>query len=89
LRTRTARRGEVEALRRGPKQAELAKRIETGLYAAERVHRSQDTTQDATDKLAPQLRRDLRWIVMDITSETVMEIQQYAREPISLDQNHR
>ena len=40
---------------------ELAKRIEAGLYAAERLRRA----DDATDKLSAQLRRDLRWIVRD------------------------
>ncbi len=49
------------ALLNAEEEVELAKRIEAGLYAAERVHRS----QDATHKLSPQLRRDLRWIVRD------------------------
>ena len=53
------------ALLNAEEEVELAKRIEAGLYAAERVRRSQDATQDATDKLSPQLRRDLRWIVRD------------------------
>jgi len=53
------------ALLNAEEEVELAKRIEAGLYAAERVHRSQDSTQDAIDKLSPQLRRDLRWIVRD------------------------
>jgi RNA polymerase primary sigma factor len=39
----------------------LATRIEAGLYAAERVRRA----QDVTDELSPQLRRDLRWIMLD------------------------
>lgn len=42
-------------------EVELAKRIEAGLYAAERVRRAEETTE----KLSPQLRRDLRWIVRD------------------------
>jgi RNA polymerase primary sigma factor len=42
-------------------EVELAKRIEAGLYAAERVRRA----EDATEQLSPQLRRDLRWIVRD------------------------
>ena len=42
-------------------EVELAKRIEAGLYAAERVRRA----EDATEKLSPQLRRDLHWIVRD------------------------
>ncbi|MGH4001736.1 MAG: DUF5994 family protein, partial [Pseudonocardiaceae bacterium] len=49
------------ALLKAEQEVELAKRIEAGLYAAERVHRS----EDATEKLFPQLRRDLRWIVRD------------------------
>jgi RNA polymerase primary sigma factor len=53
------------ALLNAEEEVELAKRIEAGLYAAERVRRSQDATQDATDELSPQLRRDLRWIVRD------------------------
>jgi RNA polymerase primary sigma factor len=39
----------------------LAQRIEAGLYAAERLHRA----ADSTEKLSPQLRRDLGWIVGD------------------------
>ncbi len=42
-------------------EVELAKRIEAGLYAAERVRRA----EDPTEKLSPQLRRDLRWIIRD------------------------
>jgi RNA polymerase primary sigma factor len=49
------------ALLNAEEEVELAKRIEAGLYAAERVRRS----EDATDKLSPQLRRDLRWIIRD------------------------
>ena len=49
------------ALLNAEEEVELAKRIEAGLYAAERVHKS----QDATDTLSPQLRQDLRWIVRD------------------------
>ena len=49
------------ALLNAEEEVELAKRIEAGLYAAERVRR----TEDATEKLSPQLRRDLRWIVRD------------------------
>ena len=40
---------------------ELAKRIEAGLYAAERMRGS----IDIGEKVSPQLRRDLRWIVCD------------------------
>jgi RNA polymerase primary sigma factor len=49
------------ALLNAEEEVELAKRIEAGLYAAERVRR----TEDSADKLSPQLRRDLRWIVRD------------------------
>jgi RNA polymerase primary sigma factor len=49
------------ALLNAEEEVELAKRIEAGLYAAERVRKAEDTT----DKLTPQLRRDLRWIVRD------------------------
>ncbi len=49
------------ALLNAEEEVELAKRIEAGLYAAERVRR----TDDSIDKFAPQLRRDLRWIVRD------------------------
>jgi RNA polymerase primary sigma factor len=49
------------ALLNAEEEVELAKRIEAGLYAAERVRRA----EDATDKLSPQMRRDLRWIVRD------------------------
>ncbi|MDQ4031230.1 MAG: sigma-70 family RNA polymerase sigma factor, partial [Actinomycetota bacterium] len=49
------------ALLNAEEEVELATRIEAGLYAAERVRRS----DDVTEKLSPQLRRDLRWIVRD------------------------
>ena len=49
------------ALLNAEEEVELAKRIEAGLYAAERVRPAEGTT----DKLTPQLRRDLRWIVRD------------------------
>src|SRR5207248_7687746 len=49
------------ALLNAEEEVELAKRIEAGLYAAERVRR----TEDSTEKLSPQMRRDLRWIVRD------------------------
>ncbi len=49
------------ALLNAEEEVTLAKRIEAGLYAAERVRRA----EDATGKLSPQLRRDLRWIVRD------------------------
>jgi RNA polymerase primary sigma factor len=49
------------ALLNAEEEVELAKRIEAGLYAADRVRKTEDTG----DKLSPQLRRDLRWIVRD------------------------
>ncbi|MGI5501618.1 RNA polymerase sigma factor [Lentzea sp. CA-135723] len=49
------------ALLNAEEEVELAKRIEAGLYAAERVRRS----EEEAEKLTPQLRRDLRWIVRD------------------------
>ncbi|MBA2472506.1 MAG: RNA polymerase sigma factor [Pseudonocardiales bacterium] len=52
--------GKIALLNAG-EEVELAKRIEAGLYAAERVRRS----EDVTDKLSMQLRRDLCWIVRD------------------------
>ncbi|MGH3872853.1 MAG: RNA polymerase sigma factor [Pseudonocardiaceae bacterium] len=53
------------ALLNAEEEVELAKRIEAGLYAAERVRRGEDSTEKPTEKLSPQLRRDLRWIVRD------------------------
>jgi RNA polymerase primary sigma factor len=49
------------ALLNAEEEVELAKRIEAGLYAAERMRR----TIDAGEKVSPQMRRDLRWIVRD------------------------
>jgi RNA polymerase primary sigma factor len=49
------------ALLNAEEEVELAKRIEAGLYAAERLRKMADTDKAA----APQLRRDLRWIVRD------------------------
>ena len=49
------------ALLNAEEEVELAKRIEAGLFAAERVRRAEDFAQ----KLSSQLRRDLRWIVRD------------------------
>ncbi len=49
------------ALLNAEEEVVLATRIEAGLYAAERVRRA----EDVTEKLSPQLRRDLRWIVRD------------------------
>jgi RNA polymerase primary sigma factor len=50
------------ALLNAEEEVELAKRIEAGLYAAERVRKAEE---ESAEKLAPQLRRDLRWIVRD------------------------
>ncbi|MQA09107.1 MAG: RNA polymerase sigma factor [Pseudonocardiaceae bacterium] len=49
------------ALLNAEEEVELAKRIEAGLYAAERVR----TIEEQGEKLQPQMRRDLRWIVRD------------------------
>jgi RNA polymerase primary sigma factor len=49
------------ALLNAEEEVDLAKRIEAGLYSAERLRQADDTAE----KLAQQLRRDLRWIVRD------------------------
>ncbi|HEU5006412.1 MAG TPA: RNA polymerase sigma factor [Jatrophihabitantaceae bacterium] len=49
------------ALLNAEEEVDLAKRIEAGLYAAERLRIAEETNE----KLATQLRRDLRWIVRD------------------------
>ncbi|MDQ2882838.1 MAG: RNA polymerase sigma factor [Actinomycetota bacterium] len=49
------------ALLNAEQEVELAARIEAGLYAAERVRQ----TEDSTAKLSAHMRRDLRWIVGD------------------------
>nr|WP_042180949.1 RNA polymerase sigma factor [Kibdelosporangium sp. MJ126-NF4]CEL14705.1 RNA polymerase sigma factor RpoD [Kibdelosporangium sp. MJ126-NF4]CTQ96665.1 RNA polymerase sigma factor RpoD [Kibdelosporangium sp. MJ126-NF4] len=49
------------ALLNAEEEVELAKRIEAGLYAAERVRKA----EEESEKLTPQMRRDLRWIVRD------------------------
>ena len=49
------------ALLNAEEEVELAKRIEAGLYAAERVR----AAEDEGEKLPTQLRRDLKWIVRD------------------------
>jgi RNA polymerase primary sigma factor len=49
------------ALLSAEQEVELAKRIEAGLYAAERLRRS----HDATEKPSSQLSWDLRWIIRD------------------------
>ena len=49
------------ALLNAEEEVDLAKRIEAGLYAAERLRQA----EEAHEKLAMQVRRDLRWIVRD------------------------
>jgi RNA polymerase primary sigma factor len=49
------------ALLNAEEEVDLAKRIEAGLYGAERLRQAEETTE----KLATQMRRDLRWIVRD------------------------
>jgi RNA polymerase primary sigma factor len=49
------------ALLTAEQEVQLGRRIEAGLYAAERQRRA----QEATETLPPQLHRDLRWIVRD------------------------
>ncbi|HEX5493132.1 MAG TPA: RNA polymerase sigma factor [Mycobacteriales bacterium] len=49
------------ALLNAEEEVELAKRIEAGLYAAERLRK----VEDDRHRLSPQLRRDLNWIVRD------------------------
>ncbi|MGN6605900.1 MAG: sigma-70 family RNA polymerase sigma factor, partial [Jatrophihabitans sp.] len=49
------------ALLNAEEEVDLAKRIEAGLYAAERLRQA----DESNEKLSTQLRRDLRWIVRD------------------------
>jgi RNA polymerase primary sigma factor len=49
------------ALLNAEEEVDLAKRIEAGLYAAERMRQA----DEANEKLVLQMRRDLRWIVRD------------------------
>jgi RNA polymerase primary sigma factor len=49
------------ALLNAEQEVQLAWRIEAGLFAAERL----DKAEHGAEKLSPQLRRDLRWIVRD------------------------
>jgi RNA polymerase primary sigma factor len=49
------------ALLNAEEEVDLAKRIEAGLYAAERLRQA----DEANEKLTVQMRRDLRWIVRD------------------------
>ncbi|HEY4458747.1 MAG TPA: RNA polymerase sigma factor [Pseudonocardiaceae bacterium] len=49
------------ALLNAEEEVELAKRIEAGLYAAERVRKAEDDNE----KFPTQMRRDLNWIIRD------------------------
>jgi len=49
------------ALLNAEEEVELAKRIEAGLYAAERVRKMSESDKASS----PQMRRDLNWIVRD------------------------
>jgi RNA polymerase primary sigma factor len=49
------------ALLNAEEEVDLAKRIEAGLYAAERLRQA----EEKSEKLAMQMKRDLRWIVRD------------------------
>ena len=49
------------ALLNAEEEVDLAKRIEAGLYAAERLRQA----EELSEKLAMQVKRDLRWIVRD------------------------
>ena len=49
------------ALLNAEEEVDLAKRIEAGLYGAERLRQA----EEANEKLVLQMRRDLRWIVRD------------------------
>ncbi|MGY1839782.1 RNA polymerase sigma factor [Modestobacter sp. SYSU DS0903] len=49
------------ALLTAEEEVDLAKRIEAGLYGAERLRQVEEENQ----KLSPQMRRDLNWIVRD------------------------
>ncbi|MGY2082503.1 RNA polymerase sigma factor [Blastococcus sp. SYSU DS0539] len=49
------------ALLNAEEEVDLAKRIEAGLYGSERLRQAEEEGQ----KLSPQMRRDLNWIVRD------------------------
>jgi RNA polymerase primary sigma factor len=49
------------ALLNAEEEVDLAKRIEAGLYSSERIRQS----EDASERLSNQMRRDLRWIKRD------------------------
>ncbi|HEY6747681.1 MAG TPA: sigma-70 family RNA polymerase sigma factor, partial [Mycobacteriales bacterium] len=55
------------ALLNAEEEVDLAKRIEAGLYAAERVRRMEDAKLAGKkgEQVSPTLRRDLLWIVRD------------------------
>jgi RNA polymerase primary sigma factor len=55
------------ALLNAEEEVDLAKRIEAGLYAAERVRRMEEARLAGKkgEQVSPQLRRDLLWIVRD------------------------
>ena len=49
------------ALLNAEEEVDLAKRIEAGLYSSERIRQS----EDSSERLSNQMRRDLRWIKRD------------------------
>jgi RNA polymerase primary sigma factor len=55
------------ALLNAEEEVDLAKRIEAGLYAAERLRRAEESRLAGKkgDQIAPPMARDLRWIVRD------------------------
>ena len=55
------------ALLNAEEEVDLAKRIEAGLYAAERIRQTEQAKAAGKkgEQVSPQLRRDLNWIVRD------------------------
>ena len=55
------------ALLNAEEEVDLAKRIEAGLYAAERLRKAEEAriAGKKVEALSPQLRRDLMWIIRD------------------------
>ena len=55
------------ALLNAEEEVDLAKRIEAGLYAAERMRRAEDARLEGKrgEQVAPPVRRDLMWIIRD------------------------
>jgi len=53
------------ALLNAEEEVDLAKRIEAGLYAAERLRAAEEIGAKSKKAINPQLRRDLHWIVRD------------------------